>query len=95
MDLLLMCLAQILEQSLQQRLSSAQSLSLDLSHAPNALELATQTEGYSATDLRDLVARAVHVAAARAAADSLPSETASPFVMQTICSSPNHRSRRC
>ena len=64
------CFWQILEQSLQQRLASAQSLSLDSVQAPNALALATQTEGYSATDLRDLVGRAVHVAVSRAAADS-------------------------
>lgn len=39
-----MCLVQILAQSLQQRLPSAQSLSLGVSHAPNTLALATQTE---------------------------------------------------
>ncbi|KZV62931.1 AAA-domain-containing protein [Peniophora sp. CONT] len=66
----------ILEQSLRQRLASAQSLLLDDAQAPNALALATQTEGYSATDLRDLVGRAVHVAAARSAADSQPSDRA-------------------
>jgi len=33
----------------------------------NYIALATQTEGYSANDLRDLVARAMHQAAIRAA----------------------------
>ncbi|KZV74257.1 AAA-domain-containing protein [Peniophora sp. CONT] len=67
----------IFEQTLRERLTSAQSLSLDDVHPPNALALATQTEGYSATDLRDLVARAVHVAAARVAADAdCPSDMA-------------------
>ncbi|VDC01539.1 unnamed protein product [Peniophora sp. CBMAI 1063] len=66
----------ILDQALNQRLASAQSLSLDDAQAPNALAIATQTEGYSATDLRDLVGRAVHVAAARAAADSNAPDTA-------------------
>lgn len=37
----------------------------DSEHPLNFTALATQTEGYSATDLKDLVARAVHRAAMR------------------------------
>ncbi|KAG8742324.1 Peroxisome biosynthesis protein pex1 [Ceratobasidium sp. 414] len=37
----------------------------------NFVALATDTEGYSATDLQDLVGRAVHAAAMRSAADDL------------------------
>lgn len=40
-------------------------LSLDPTQPLNYVALATQTEGYSATDLRDLVSRAVHQAAIR------------------------------
>lgn len=40
-------------------------LSQDPTQPLNYVSLATQTEGYSATDLRDLVGRAVHQAAIR------------------------------
>ena len=44
---------------------AASDLSLDPTQPLNYVALATQTEGYSATDLRDLVSRAVHQAAIR------------------------------
>ena len=40
---------------------------MDAERAPNFTALATQTEGYLANDLKDLVARAVHRAAVRVA----------------------------
>ena len=40
-------------------------LSLDPTQPLNYVALATQTEGYTATDLRDLASRAVHQAAIR------------------------------
>jgi hypothetical protein len=48
-------------------MSRASSLQHDTVRPVNAVALATETEGYSATDLRDLVARAVHQAAVRSA----------------------------
>ncbi|KAI0053237.1 AAA-domain-containing protein [Auriscalpium vulgare] len=53
---------QIISQIVQQRLDTAENLVAD---GLNFVALATETEGYSATDLQDLVARAVHQAAVR------------------------------
>jgi peroxin-1 len=51
-----------------ERLRLAQDIDLS-SHAPvNFTELSTQTEGYSITDLKDLVSRAIHQVAMRAVA---------------------------
>jgi peroxin-1 len=56
---------QILAQVVQRRLETARNLEVDAERPLNFIALATETEGYSATDLQDLVARAVHQAAVR------------------------------
>lgn len=48
-------------------------LSLDPTRPLNYVALAMQTEGYSATDLRDLVGRAVHQAAIRLLGNNIDS----------------------
>jgi len=48
------------------------SLQVQPKHSLNYVSFATQTEGYLATDLRDLVARAVHQATIRAAKEHSP-----------------------
>lgn len=57
---------QIMSQIVQARLASASGLKEDPEKPLNFMSLATQTEGYSATDLKDLVTRALHQAAIRA-----------------------------
>ena len=52
---------------MKDRLAAAEDLKEDSTAPLNYTYLATQTEGYSATDLQDLVARATHQAAVRAA----------------------------
>ena len=58
------CAPQILAHLVKEHMDSS-----DITQDPSALlnytALATQTEGYSVTDLKDLVARAVHRAAIR------------------------------
>lgn len=49
----------------QRRLALASDIQHDPESPINFTALATQTEGYSATDLQDFVARAVHQAAIR------------------------------
>jgi peroxin-1 len=61
---------QILAQIVQRRLESSRNLEVDAERPLNFVALATETEGYSATDLQDLVARAVHQAAIRSSSDS-------------------------
>jgi peroxin-1 len=56
---------QILTQVVQRRLEAARNLEIDAERPLNFVSLATETEGYSATDLQDLVARAVHQAVIR------------------------------
>ncbi|KAI0032780.1 AAA-domain-containing protein [Vararia minispora EC-137] len=58
---------QILDLVLDTRLAAAEDLIFDPEHPPNIVALATETEGYSATDLQDFVARAIHQAAMRTA----------------------------
>jgi len=48
------------------RLAIAKSLQISVEDPINFAELSTQTEGYSATDLKDLVGRALHQMAIRA-----------------------------
>ena len=62
---------QILAQIVQRRLESSGNLEVDEEKPLNFVALATETEGYSATDLQDLVARAVHQAAIRSSSDSV------------------------
>lgn len=62
---------QILAQIVQRRLESSRDLEVDAERPLNFVALATETEGYSATDLQDLVARAVHQAAIRSSSDSV------------------------
>ena len=62
---------QILAQIVQRRLESSRTLEVDAERPLNFIALATETEGYSATDLQDLVARAVHQAAIRSSSDSV------------------------
>ena len=61
----------ILAQIVQRRLESSGNLEVDVEKPLNFVALATETEGYSATDLQDLVARAVHQAAIRSSNDSI------------------------
>ncbi|KAJ6603141.1 P-loop containing nucleoside triphosphate hydrolase protein [Mycena sp. CBHHK59/15] len=56
---------EILARIVQERLKVARDMQLDSESPLNYAALATQTEGYSATDLQDLVARAVHQVAVR------------------------------
>ncbi|KAJ6593606.1 P-loop containing nucleoside triphosphate hydrolase protein [Mycena capillaripes] len=56
---------EILARIVQERLSVATDMQVDPESPLNYAALATQTEGYSATDLQDLVARAVHQVAVR------------------------------
>jgi peroxin-1 len=61
---------QILVQVVRRRLETARTLEVDVERPLNFVALATETEGYSATDLQDLVARAVHQAAVRSSGDT-------------------------
>ncbi|KAH9996691.1 P-loop containing nucleoside triphosphate hydrolase protein [Russula compacta] len=56
---------QILTQVVQRRLEVARNFEVDTERPLNFVALATETEGYSATDLQDLVARAIHQAVVR------------------------------
>ncbi|KAF7970317.1 hypothetical protein HWV62_24390 [Athelia sp. TMB] len=59
----------ILARIVERRLDLAPDIKPDLASPLNFTALATQTEGYSATDLHDLVARAMHQAAMRSTKD--------------------------
>ncbi|KAI0280178.1 AAA-domain-containing protein [Russula aff. rugulosa BPL654] len=61
---------QILAQVVQRRLEAARNLEVEAEQPLNFVALATETEGYSATDLQDLVARAVHQAVVRSSGDN-------------------------
>ncbi len=61
---------QILSRLVQDRLEMAKSIHQDRESPINFTELSTQTEGFSATDLKDLVSRAIHEAAMKASADA-------------------------
>lgn len=58
---------QILSHIVQNVLETAKDITVDPDTPLNFTSLATQTEGYSALDLQDLVARAIHQVAMRAA----------------------------
>ncbi|KAJ7647537.1 P-loop containing nucleoside triphosphate hydrolase protein [Roridomyces roridus] len=71
---------EILTRIVQDRLNEAREMQLDTVAPPNYAALATQTEGYSATDLQDLVARAVHQVAVRVSdGGKLPLLTSADF----------------
>ncbi|KAJ7690688.1 P-loop containing nucleoside triphosphate hydrolase protein [Mycena rosella] len=63
---------EILARIVQERLAVARDMQVDSEAPLNYAALATQTEGYSATDLQDLVARAVHQVAVRSSDGSKP-----------------------
>ncbi|KAF8170325.1 P-loop containing nucleoside triphosphate hydrolase protein [Mycena galopus ATCC 62051] len=63
---------EILARIVDERLSGARDMQLDPEAPLNYAHIAMQTEGYSATDLQDLVAQAVHRVAVRAADGSTP-----------------------
>ncbi|KAJ7497026.1 P-loop containing nucleoside triphosphate hydrolase protein [Mycena latifolia] len=63
---------EILVRIVQERLGVAIDMKVDPALPLNYAALATQTEGYSATDLQDLVARAVHQVAVRSSDGSKP-----------------------
>lgn len=65
MNRLNISLSQILAKIVQERLEIARDIHQDSESPLNYTALATMTEGYSATDLQDLVARAVHQVAIR------------------------------
>ncbi|KAG8737806.1 Peroxisome biosynthesis protein pex1, partial [Ceratobasidium sp. 428] len=62
----------ILSRIVKRRFATS-DLKSDTTRPLNFVALATDTEGYSATDLQDLVGRAVHAAAVRSAAEELGS----------------------
>jgi peroxin-1 len=63
---------QILAQMTRRRLEIASNIHLDTENPLNFAYLATQTEGYSATDLQDLVSRAIHQLAIRVSQENIP-----------------------
>ena len=63
---------QILVKVVNERLHVAQDIKEDPESPLNFTSLAVQTEGYTATDLRDLVSRAFHQTAVRLADGDLP-----------------------
>ncbi|KAH9048455.1 AAA-domain-containing protein [Lactarius hengduanensis] len=75
---------QILAQIVQRRLEASRDLEVDAERPLNFVALATETEGYSATDLQDLVARAVHQAAIRSSGDSGKARPPNLFVSLTV-----------
>jgi peroxin-1 len=64
--------AQILSKIIEERLNIAANIITDPQSPLNLAYLATQTEGYAATDLQDLVALAIHQVASRNAMHSVP-----------------------
>ncbi|KIO34778.1 hypothetical protein M407DRAFT_16729 [Tulasnella calospora MUT 4182] len=60
----------ILARLIEDRLASS-DMSRDPENSINFTSLATQTDGYSATDLRDLVGRAIHQAVVRSSRDKV------------------------
>jgi peroxin-1 len=72
---------QIMAQVVQRRLEAATNLEVDAQQPLNFVALATETEGYSATDLQDLVARAVHQAVIRSSGDKKVKHLETPLVM--------------
>jgi hypothetical protein len=65
----------ILSRIVQNTLETAKDITIDSETKLNFTALATQTEGYSALDLQDLVARAIHQVAIRAASNNSDSVT--------------------
>lgn len=63
--------AQILAQDIKRRVDSAERLSESPENPINYAYLATETEGYLATDLIDLCSRAVHEALIRSSNEEL------------------------
>ncbi|KAK7057474.1 putative peroxisomal biogenesis AAA ATPase pex1 [Favolaschia claudopus] len=63
---------EILARIVHERMGVAREMQIDPDAPLNYAQIATQTEGYSATDLQDLVARAVHQVAVRSADGSKP-----------------------
>ncbi|KAG5651083.1 hypothetical protein H0H81_009955 [Sphagnurus paluster] len=82
-------LSVIIESIVQNRLNAAQDIEQDLETPLNYSALATQTEGYSATDLQDLVGRAIHQVAIRAAKDVKPSLSAADFTAAQVDFTPS------
>jgi peroxin-1 len=58
---------QILYRIVESTLETAADITIDSETPLNFIALATQTEGYSALDLQDLVSRAIHQVAMRSA----------------------------
>ncbi|KAH9939712.1 AAA-domain-containing protein [Epithele typhae] len=67
------CTFQVLAHLVQAHIDTS-DITQDPVHPLNFTALATQTEGYSVTDLKDLVARAVHRAAIRSMHATLPEQ---------------------
>ncbi|KAJ7072576.1 P-loop containing nucleoside triphosphate hydrolase protein [Mycena amicta] len=63
---------EILARMVQERLDAAREMQIDPDSPLNYAAISTQTEGYSAVDLQDLVARAVHQMAMRSSSDHSP-----------------------
>ncbi|KAF8160874.1 P-loop containing nucleoside triphosphate hydrolase protein [Crassisporium funariophilum] len=76
----------ILARIVQERLQIAKDIKQDPESPLNFTELSTRTEGYSATDLKDLVARAIHQVAMKATNDptAIPELTQADFVAAQV-----------
>lgn len=78
--------SQIMAQIVRDRLEIAQDISQDSESPLNYTALATQTEGYSAMDLQDLVARAIHQVAMRSADTNKPVCSSSSSYLKLLIS---------
>lgn len=85
---------QILSQIVRTHMDSS-DLVLDPKHPLNFTALVTQTEGYSANDLKDLVARAVHRAAMRVAEHEAEADFQVSFQSLLMISTHSVISRPC
>lgn len=62
---------------IEDRLSSTQDIQEDVISPINAISLATQTDGYSPVDLKDLVDRAIHQVAVKTSNSNIPAQLSS------------------
>ncbi|EKM80755.1 hypothetical protein AGABI1DRAFT_105706 [Agaricus bisporus var. burnettii JB137-S8] len=75
---------EILSRVVQNTLESAKDIIIDPENPVNFTAIATQTEGYSALDLQDLVARGIHQVAMRVVQGDPPKLTAADFTAAQV-----------
>ncbi|XP_006460876.1 hypothetical protein AGABI2DRAFT_150706 [Agaricus bisporus var. bisporus H97] len=75
---------EILSRVVQNTLESARDIIIDPENPVNFTAIATQTEGYSALDLQDLVARGIHQVAMRVVQGDPPKLTAADFTAAQV-----------